>query len=186
MFVHQVSAEISLKLMQQKDAKELYHLVDQSREHLRQWLPWVDSMTSVETYGPIITAWLQQFAEEDGFQAGIVFNGELVGIAGFHSVDYTNKQTSIGYWLAECYQGNGIMTAVVKALVDLAFNQYGLHRVEIKCGVDNEKSRAVPKRLGFIEEGVIRDGEFLYDHFHDLVIYSMLEEDWKKSKRDLE
>lgn len=184
MFVHKVTDEISLKLMRQKDAEELFNLVDQSREHLREWLPWVDSMKSSETYRPIITAWLQQFAEEDGFQAGVMYKGELVGFAGFHSIDYTNKQTSIGYWLAEAYQGKGIMTAVVSSLVDYAFEQYDMHRIEIKCGADNEKSRGIPERLGFLEEGVIRDGEFLYDHFHDLIVYSMLEEDWKKRESE--
>ncbi|WP_301108037.1 GNAT family protein [Sporosarcina sp.] len=182
MFTHQVTEEISLKLIGQKDAEELFELVNASRENLREWLPWVDSMTDAEQYGPIIEAWLQQFAEEDGFQAGILYNGKLAGMAGFHLVNYSNRQTSIGYWLAEAYQGKGIMTAVVRALLDYAFEEYDCHRVEIKCGTDNVKSRAIPERLGFMEEGVIRDGEFLYDHFHDLILYSMLDEDWQKHK----
>ena len=77
MFTHQVTDDISLKLVAQKDAKELFELVDSSREHLREWLPWVDSMTDAEQYEPIIAAWLQQFAEEDGFQAGIIYKGDL-------------------------------------------------------------------------------------------------------------
>lgn len=184
MFIYPVSDDISLKLMKQKDAQQLFELVDESREFLRRWLPWVDSMTSAEQYGPIITAWMQQFAEEDGFQAGIVYKGDLVGFVGFHSVDYMNKQTSIGYWLAEQYQGKGIMTAVVSSLLDYAFDEYGLNRVEIKCGADNERSCAVPERLGFLDEGVIRDGEFLNDHFHDLLVYSMLESDWKNRSKE--
>lgn len=182
MFAHQVTDDILLKLVGHKDAQELFELVDSSREHLREWLPWVDSMTNVEQYEPIISAWLQQFAEEDGFQAGIIYKGDLIGFAGFHSVNYANKQTSIGYWLADAYQGKGIMTAVVSSLLDYAFEEYDVHRVEIRCGVENEKSRAVPERLGFNEEGIIRDGEFLYDHFHDVMVYSMLEDDWKKHK----
>ena len=183
MFTHQVTDDISLKLVAQKDAKELLELVDSSREHLREWLLWVDSMTDAEQYEPIIAAWLQQFAEEDGFQAGIIYKGDLVGFAGFHSVNYANKQTSIGYWLADTYQGKGIMTAVVSSLLDYAFQEYEVHRVEIRCGIKNEKSRAIPERLGFSEEGIIRDGEFLYDHFHDVMVYSMLEDDWKKYKQ---
>ncbi|PID14914.1 RimJ/RimL family protein N-acetyltransferase [Sporosarcina sp. P34] len=183
MFVHQVTEDISLKLVGQKDAHELFTLVDESREYLREWLPWVDSMTDVDQYGPIIHAWLQQFAEEDGFQAGILYKGDLAGFAGFHSVNYTNRQTSIGYWLAQNYQGKGIMTAVVSALVDYAFEEYDLHRVEIRCATGNKRSQAVPERLGFKKEGVIRDGEFLYDHYHDLIVYGMLEGEWGKCKK---
>ena len=183
MFVHQVSEDISLKLVGQKDAEELFALVDESREYLREWLPWVDSMTDAEQYGPIIEAWLQQFAEEDGFQAGVMYKGKLAGFAGFHSVNYTNKQTSIGYWLAKTYQGKGIMNAVVSSLLDYAFDEYNVHRVEIRCGRENKRSQAIPVRLGFKKEGVIRDGEFLYDHYHDLIVYSMLEDDWKKRKK---
>ncbi|MEK4026372.1 MULTISPECIES: GNAT family N-acetyltransferase [Sporosarcina] len=182
MFMLKVTDQISLKLLGQRDANELYDLVDDSRGNLRQWLPWVDSMIEPEQYGPIISAWLEQFAAEDGFQAGILFNGNLAGMAGFHSVNQANKQTSIGYWLAEPYQGNGIMTEVVRSLLDYAFDEYVLHRVEIRCGTGNEKSRAIPERLGFIEEGVLRDAEFLYDHYHDIIVYSMLNEDWKKSR----
>ncbi|ARK24396.1 alanine acetyltransferase [Sporosarcina sp. P37] len=180
MFVHHVTDDISLKLMSQKDAGELFALVDQSRGHLREWLPWVDSIKSADQYGPIITAWLRQFAEEDGFQAGVLYKGELAGMAGFHSVNYVNKQTSIGYWLAEAYEGKGIMTAAVSSLLDYAFDEYNVHRVEIRCGAGNRKSFAIPERLGFHKEGVIRDGEFLYDHYHDLIVYSKLKEEWKK------
>jgi ribosomal-protein-serine acetyltransferase len=51
--------------------------------------------------------------------------------------------------------------------------------VEIQCGEDNHKSRAIPERLGFQQEGIIRDGEFLYDHFHDVVVYGLLKKEWK-------
>ncbi|PIC99119.1 MULTISPECIES: GNAT family N-acetyltransferase [unclassified Sporosarcina] len=183
MFMLQVTEDISLKLVGQKDAEELFAVVNGSREHLREWLPWVDSMTEADQYGPIIHSWLQQFADEDGFQAGIMYKGHLAGFAGFHTVNYTNRQTSIGYWLAQDYQGKGIMTAVVSSLVDYAFEEYDLHRVEIRCATGNIRSQAIPERLGFMKEGVIRDGEFLYDHYHDLIVYGMLEDEWKKCEK---
>lgn len=181
MFIYQVTNEISLKLLGWHDMEQMFELVDDSRENLRRWLPWVDSMKFAAQYEPVFAAWRKQFADENGFQAGIVYNGRLAGCAGFHAVDYANKQTSIGYWLAEPFQGKGIMTAVVKALVDCAFDEYELERVEIRCGTANEKSRAIPERLGFVQEGVQRNGEFLYDRFHDIAIYSMLKDDWKKT-----
>jgi ribosomal-protein-serine acetyltransferase len=70
------------------------------------------------------------------------------------------------------------MTAACRAVVTEAFEHYGLHRIEIRCATKNHKSRAIPQRLGFVQEGILREAEWLYDHFVDLVVYSMLEQDW--------
>ncbi|WP_432353308.1 GNAT family N-acetyltransferase [Sporosarcina sp. A2] len=178
MFTLPVTETISLKLLEQEDAAELFSLVNESRTHLREWLPWVDGALSPESYRPVIEMWLKQFAEHNGFQVGIMFNGELAGMIGFHKIDWMNKNTSLGYWIGDRFQGDGIMTASVRAMIDYAFNTYRLNRIEIRCGVENVKSRAIPERLGFQLEGIQRDGEFLYDHFHDLAVYSTLVRDW--------
>src|SRR5699024_6671451 len=93
-------------------------------------------------YEPIIEMWLKQFSSHDGFQAGILYNDKLVGMVGFHGIDWANSKTSIGYWLSNKYQGNGIMTEAVKSLINIAFTEYKLNRVEIQCGVKNEIGRA--------------------------------------------
>ncbi|MFD2924420.1 GNAT family N-acetyltransferase [Halobacillus naozhouensis] len=179
MFTLNVKEDLSLKLLEKKDAKELFSLVDESRDYLREWLPWVEDIKQEKDYGPVIDMWLQQFSSQEGLQAGILYKGELAGVAGFNKIDWSNRKTSIGYWLSEKYQGRGIVTTVVKALIDCAFAEYHLNRVEIECGVDNEKSRAIPERIGFRQEGIIREAEYLYDHFHDLALYSILAKEWK-------
>ncbi|MBU8880058.1 GNAT family N-acetyltransferase [Bacillus sp. FJAT-29790] len=178
MFTLKVDQEIELQLFQLHHSEELFQLVDRNRYHLRRWLPWVDTMSSPVQYHSIIPMWLKQFADNNGFNTGIRYHGKLVGAAGFHQVDWNNKQTSMGYYLAAGYEGKGIMTRTVQALVNHAFLDLQLNRVEIRCGVRNMKSRAIPERLGFAQEGIIRDGEFLYDHYHDLAVYSMLAREW--------
>ena len=179
MFRMQVNEEVSLKLLEMEDAKEIFALVDESREYLREWLPWVDHMKNEKDYEPVIEMWLKQFSSHDGYQAGILYNGKLAGMVGFHGIDWSNKKASIGYWLAKNFQGNGIMTTAVKGLIDQAFQEYELNRVEIQCGVENKKSRAIPERIGFKQDGIIRDAEYLYDHFHDTILYSLLAREWK-------
>lgn len=75
-------------------------------------------------------------------------------------------------------QGKGLMTKACETLVRHAFEDLGLNRVEIRAAVDNRKSRAIPERLGFQQEGVLRDAEWLYDRYADLVVYAMLAKDW--------
>lgn len=95
-----------------------------------------------------------------------------------HQIDWDNRRTSIGYWLAESAQGKGLMTKATRSLVNVVFSHYQLNRVEIRAAPENRKSRLIPERLGCIMEGQIRDAEWLYDHFVDHVIYSMLASEW--------
>ncbi|MGY0694671.1 GNAT family N-acetyltransferase [Virgibacillus sp. FSP13] len=179
MFTFKIDTDLSLKLLEKEDANELFALVDEARDYLREWLPWVDNMKQVADYEPVIEMWLKQFADHDGFQVGIMYNERLVGMVGFHGIDWSNRKTSIGYWLSEKYQGRGLMTRAVAALIDYAFTAYNLNRVEIQCGIANQKSKAIPERLGLKQEGIIRDGEYLYDHYHDCVLYSVLSQEWE-------
>ncbi len=181
MFVLEIDHDVALKLPDHRDAGELYHVVDRNRRYLRKWLPWVDSMRKAEDYVPVIEMWLKQYAANEGFQAIVLHKGTIAGMAGFHRIDWNNRKTSIGYWVGEDKQGQGIITKVCWKLTDLAFYHYGLNRVEIQCGTDNGKSCAIPERLGYTKEGIVRDGEFLYDHFHDLAQYSMTWKDWQKA-----
>ncbi|MBA4493166.1 GNAT family N-acetyltransferase [Paenactinomyces guangxiensis] len=177
MFKVRIDDEISLMLLQEKDAGKIFKVVDSCRNYLREWLPWVDDMKSEEDYLPVIKMWLKQFAENEGFQAAILYKNEIVGMIGFHHIDWRNSNTSIGYWLAEKFQGKGIMTRACKEMVRIAFEEYQLNRVEIRCGEKNEKSRAIPERLGFRQEGIIRDGENLYGHFHNSLVYGLTRKD---------
>jgi ribosomal-protein-serine acetyltransferase len=73
------------------------------------------------------------------------------------------------------------MTAAVRALIGHAFGVWGLHRIEIAAAVENARSRAIPERLGFREEGVRRDGERHGERYLDLVVYSLLDSEWAGS-----
>jgi ribosomal-protein-serine acetyltransferase len=69
------------------------------------------------------------------------------------------------------------MTRSAAFLTQYAFDKLNMHRVEIHAAVDNKSSRAIPEKLGFKEEGIARDGEFLYDHYVDTVTYAKLSTD---------
>jgi ribosomal-protein-serine acetyltransferase len=180
LFFHKIDGELSLKIIELKDAERVFQLTEESRQYLKKWLPWLDSTTSVDDTKGFIQAVIKQYAENTGITMVIYFQGEIVGVASYNSIDWTNKIAYIGYWLGEAYQGKGIMTRVSKALTDYALRELNLNKVEIRAAVGNDKSRGVPKRLGFQEEGVIRQAEWLYDHYVDHVVYGMLANEWNK------
>ena len=180
MFVHKIDEDLSLKLIDLKDAQRVFELTNNSRDYLREWLPWVDMTIKNEDTVEFIKMCLTGFAENKSLNAVILFKGNIVGIAGFNNLNWSNKTAYIGYWLGEEYQGNGIMTRVAKALTDYALTELKLNKVEIRAAVENQKSRSIPERLGFVNEGCIRQAEWIYDHYVDHVIYGMLADEWNK------
>lgn len=177
-FYHYVNAQIQLSLLSTHHAGEMISLIDESRHNLREWLPWIDEMNTIEDSRSFIQATMNQFAANNGFWAGIWHQGSLNGVIGFHQVDWENRSASIGCWIGEKYQGRGVATNACRAMVDVAFYEYDLNRVEIQCAVTNHKSRHIPEKLGFVLEGCRRQAEWLYDHFVDHAIYGMLSKDW--------
>jgi ribosomal-protein-serine acetyltransferase len=174
MFYCQIDDHHKLRLLHISDAEELYELINVNRTYLRQWMPWLDSTNNAADSENFIRSTLQQFANNDGFAAAIYDKDRIVGIVGLNWIDKDNRIGYIGYWLAESYQGKGIMTSSCQMLIDYAFKTLKLNRLVITCATENHRSRAIPLRLGFIHEGIARDREWLYDHFVDHDIYSLL------------
>jgi len=90
-----------------------------------------------------------------------------------------NKNVEIGYWISADHQGLGIVTKSCRTLIDYAFREYQLNRVQIRCAIENRKSCAIIERLGFLKEGITRQAEFLYDHYVDLFVYGMIADEWE-------
>lgn len=171
--------EMQLKFLELSDAEQLFALANSSRQYLREWVPWLDTTKTVGDTIRYILATHRQFQLNNGFQTGIWYNQQFVGVIGFVSIDWNNKSTSLGYWLGEKYQGHGIMTLACRTLISHAFEVMHLKRVVIRCAVENMKSRAIPERLGFKNEGTLRQVEWLYDYYVDHVVYGMLNSEWE-------
>ncbi len=88
-------------------------------------------------------------------------------------------QAAIGYWLTEAAQGNGIIFKSCKALITNGFKELNLHRIEIKAAVNNIKSQAIPLKLNFTKEGVLREAELVNERFIDLDLFAVLKHEWK-------
>jgi ribosomal-protein-serine acetyltransferase len=166
-----------LRPLEESDTEELHALVEANRDYLSRWMPWAAGQTLEDTMA-FIQRTRQQLAANDGFQIAVIEDGYVVGVVGFHGLCWQHRSTRMGYWLAESAQGRGIMTRAVRALIAHAFGTWGLHRVEIRAGVGNAPSRAIPERLGFKQEGVIQGGERIGDRYVDQVVYAMLAREW--------
>lgn len=173
----QLSDSRRLRLLRESDADELHALIDADRAYLSRFMAWAPSQNAEDTREFIRDTW-RQITANNGLQTAIISGDEIIGVVGFHAVNWTHRTTSIGYWLGENHQGKGTMTLAVRTLIDHALDIWQLNRVEIRIATENRRSRAIPEHLGFIEEGTLRQAERIGDRYLDNVVYSILRGDW--------
>ncbi|WP_017549047.1 GNAT family N-acetyltransferase [Salinicoccus carnicancri] len=178
MTIIKIDDDIELGIVQMEERFKLFETVDKNRHHLREWLPWVDHSTSPDSYITVIQAWQENIDRGTGLEVAIYYRGELCGMTGYNMMAPGQGRAQIGYWISKDAEGKGIVKRAVKGLIDYGFDRLGLNRVEIICGDKNYRSRAIPEAFGFAQEAVMAEYEFLYDHYHDCILYRMLKKDW--------
>ncbi|MBV9927539.1 MAG: GNAT family N-acetyltransferase [Acidobacteria bacterium] len=183
MLSYKVDDETELRLIEPRHAERLDALIERNREHIREWSPWFKDDRSVENTRSFIRRNLSKLAADEGFALAIWHRGEMAGQIEYNYFDWANRRTELGYWLGASFQGRGLATNSCRALIDYAFAELKLNRVEMRCGVENVRSRRIPERLGFKEEGVVRQAEWLHGRFVDMVIYGMLASEWPANHR---
>ena len=177
-FACQINNRLHLRLLIPADAEDLFALVETNRAYLKKWLSWLDTTQTLEDTRHFIRQTQARVQDRQGFAAAMICDGYLVGVAGLNGINWRDRNSSIGYWLAEDQQGQGIVTQACKAILNHGFTHLELNRITIFCATGNTRSQAIPKRLGFTHEGTLRESQWLYDHFIDHEIYSMLRRHW--------
>ncbi|EIT84329.1 ribosomal-protein-serine N-acetyltransferase [Fictibacillus macauensis ZFHKF-1] len=178
MFEWKVDENVSLKLIDHHDAEALFALIQDSRAHLREWLPWLDYNTELQHTKEFIESSLVSYSKQQSVTTLMLSKGQPAGVCTLRYPFSFNQTASIGYWIAPAFTGNGIVTKASQALTNYAFLGGNVDKVEIRAAVENKKSRNVPERLGFVQEGTIRQEEWLYDHYVDIVVYGLLKSEW--------
>jgi ribosomal-protein-serine acetyltransferase len=161
-------------------AEALFEAIDRNRAHLSNFLPWVQNMNNIDDLSGYLAKCNTLIEEGAEISYEIIVCNRIVGRIGLHHIDRYNQHASIGYWLTEQAQGRGIIIRACRRLINYAFNTLHLNRIEILAAKGNVKSQAVPQKLGFTKEGVLRQVEKVNDKLHDLIVYAVLKEDWDK------
>ena len=169
-----VDDDLILKEIQLNDADAIYHIIDTQREYLRQWLPFIDYTRHVgDTRAYILSLYDKPYDHRD-MVFTICCQNKVVGLMGLKGTDRDNHKTEIGYWLSHDMQGKGVVTRSCYRLIKYLFENAGINRIQIRVSTANEKSKKIPRRLGFILEGIERSGELLISGYTDLEVHSLL------------
>lgn len=143
-----------------EDADELFAAVEESRQHLWPWLPWVTQHQTVEdTRDFILRTQAKWLLREDDLTVGFfeASSGRYLGGSGLHIRGWDVPAFEIGYWIRASAEGHGYVVETVKLLTDFAFTSLDAQRVMIRCDARNARSAAVAERLGFVREALLRN-----------------------------
>ena len=180
MFGFAIDDHLELRLLQQHHATELFALTEANRAHLRAWLPWLDATTTEQDSMDFIVMSLFTFAQSGAMVCGMFCDGVLCGVVGYNKVDWERSEATLGYWVGGAFEGRGLVTASVRAMLDHAFGRYGLDRVILAAATGNARSQAIADRLGFVRTEVRVDAEWLYDHHVDHQVNVMDRARWEQ------
>jgi RimJ/RimL family protein N-acetyltransferase len=162
------------------DAAEMFALIDAARADLDEWLGWVgDTLTVADArrYAQLAEG---HRAERLSFDYSIRVDGAIAGGMGLHNFDWAGRNAHVGYWIAPRFRGRGAVTRAAAAITSFGFTTLGLHRLEIRCVVENRRSRAVAERLGYELEGTLREAFLQHGEFRNIALYAMVAERWRE------
>lgn len=158
---------INIRPVDEQDVSTLFNLINESKNHLLPYLPWIDNINCIRDE----LAFIQdaQSNRERGKQYVFVIEKEenIVGMIDLHQVDYYNRQAEVGYWLSKKYTGKGIMSVALELLHKYAFNTLKLHKLIILVDEANKKSIQVAKRANYYHEGTFIDDKYYHGTFHN-------------------
>ncbi len=167
------------------DAEEMFTIIRDSAERIKQWMPWPDSHKTIEDTREFIrrsaSDWMLHSSM--GYTLFERESGVMLGGIGFHVHDWQIAAFEIGYWLSDTAEGHGYASEAVRVLTTYLFDSLGARRIMIGCDARNSRSSRVPERLGYVLEGCLRgDRPDVDGNPRDSLIWAMLPDDYRRAR----
>lgn len=178
--IFKISEDLYLKQFEISDAMDLYSVVETQREYINLcWVPLLFPTLNNENdeevvFDPISV--LNDFIAEHEFV--IVFRNEIIGLAGFKNYNKFNRNAHLGCFIMKSFYGMGLVIPSMKVLMDFAFFEMEINKLQIKSPLGNLTISSIPRKLGFRIEGIEREGEFIDGKATDLEVYGMTKEEY--------
>lgn len=168
---------ITMRAWREDDIQIAYDVVIRNREHLETFMHWMTPDYSRDHSRRFLTDGIVNRLQRKNLGLALFRGNDLIGSVGFVKLDWNSNVCEIGYWIDREEEGKGIVSKACRAMIEYAFEDLGMNRIEIRCSAENLRSAAVPERLGFKKEGVLRQVEIRNGRPHDFYIFGLLAED---------
>ncbi len=170
------TARLSLRAATSEMLRDMRAAIEASLPELQPWMWW--SVNEDEEGTAAFLRGAEKAREDQTSWAYAIFlDDELIGAVGLDRFDHMSNSCEIGYWIRSDRAGQGYMTEAASAAVGAAFDHLGVHRVELRAGYDNRGSIGVAQKLGFSEEGLLREAARGMHGYYDSLVFGLLETD---------
>ena len=160
------------------DGPKIREAILESKPELQLWMPWAVNVGTEEEYEALVrNAQLRFLAREDMWMILLYRERDMIiGGSGLHRIDWNVPKFEIGYWARTKFTGQGLISEAVKGISKFAFELLKAQRLEIRCDARNERSKAIPRRLGFTLEGTIRHDSrhHITNELRDTMVFAKL------------
>jgi RimJ/RimL family protein N-acetyltransferase len=185
MLFHPLADGAVLSPLEPWQAADFAAHVERERAHLAPWLPWATRVVDEASARTFLQRYADSQAADGGRLYGIRLAGALAGGVLFRVFEPAYGTCEVGVWLAAGAQGRGLVTRAAAALIDWAFDERRMGRVEWRTLPDNARSIAAAKRLGMTREGVLRSAYPIGGARHDVEVWSVLPDEWRARRAHL-
>ena len=144
-----------------------------SLEHLKPWMPFAQKAPTIEESEEHCRRSFAKFVLREDMTLSIYSRDQktFIGSTGLHRANWDIPSFHVGYWILAEFEGKGLISESTNALTRYAFEVLGARRVEIRCDAENSKSLAVMTRLGFVQEGILKNEELKEsDELRDTIV----------------
>jgi len=172
-----IDDNVTLRTFIEGDAEQVTEIVLRNCAHLEVFMHWMTPGYSIESAKDFVARSIATVEAKSGLGFGIFRDRQFIGSVGFVYFDWVARKTEIGYWIDKREEGKGIITKACVRLIRYAFDDLRMNRIEIRCSTENLRSAAIPERLGFKKEGVLRQVELRNGRLHDFTVYGLLADD---------
>ncbi|WP_030421660.1 GNAT family protein [Streptomyces sp. SCSIO 75703] len=163
-------------------AEEFLAHLERGRDFITRYIPFGSQVTDVASAKALIRSYADRHAADTGFLHGLWLDGTLVGGLLYRTFDAATGVCEIGCWLEPAGTGRGLVARGARALIDWAFDERGMHRVEWHASCANTASVEAARRLGLTREGVLRESFPYRGVRHDMEVWAVLAPEWRAAR----